>query len=306
MVVYADVVWLLNFSVDFLLILLTAGILKKRWKWYRVTASAFVGSLVVLVTLTPFANVMAQPLSKILISLFMILLAFGYGRFRTFIQTVFMFYFATVAVGGGIMGLHYFLQTDMIIQNGAFITNSNQYGDPVSWIFVVAALPLVFYFAKGRIEDVQIRKVHFDQLVSVEIKLEDKLQHIKGLIDSGNQLSDPLTQTPVMILDIEKVRGVIPEWLWEKTKSSYNLDFSVEEKSSSIFQRIRIIPYRVVGQQHNFLFAIRPDYVKICTKDGELCVTKVLIGLSHMNLSAEGDYECILHPKMIQTAEISA
>src|SRR5699024_6440953 len=102
MVVYIDVVWLLNFCIDGILILLTATILKKRWKWYRVLGATCIGSSIVLFTFTPYSHIMSQPYVKILCSFLMIFVAFGYSRWRVFLQRLFLFYFITFAVGGGL------------------------------------------------------------------------------------------------------------------------------------------------------------------------------------------------------------
>ncbi len=48
MKIYLDVIWLLNFCFDSLLLLLTAFILKRQVKKRRVAAGGFIGSAIVL------------------------------------------------------------------------------------------------------------------------------------------------------------------------------------------------------------------------------------------------------------------
>ena len=50
-------------------------------------------------------------------------------------------------------------------------------------------------------ENVQIQ---YDQLIQVENFYESKVSQLKGLVDSGNQLYDPLTKRPVMIVSLQK------------------------------------------------------------------------------------------------------
>ncbi len=61
LVVYADVVWLLNACIDFLLLLLTATVLKKKIKRWRLVLGAFIGSTIVIFAFTPFASMMTHP-----------------------------------------------------------------------------------------------------------------------------------------------------------------------------------------------------------------------------------------------------
>ncbi len=97
------------------------------------------------------------------------------------------------------MGVHFLFQ-DRLVLNQMVDTKSPQFGDPISWIFVLIGFPLLSYFSKARVDDLRMKNITFDQLVDVEIILNEQTLSMKGLIDSGNQLVDPLTKTPVMIV----------------------------------------------------------------------------------------------------------
>jgi stage II sporulation protein GA (sporulation sigma-E factor processing peptidase) len=305
LVVYADIVWLLNICIDFILLSLTALILKKKCKWYRVLLGAFIGSWIVIFLFTPLASIISHPLSKIAFSFAMVFVTFGFGTIRAFIQTTLMFYFVTFMVGGGLIGLHYFLRNDLAILDGIITTVAPGVGDPISWLFVFIAFPFIVYFSRKRVEHLEITKIHFEQIVFVEVIMNEKVWKIKGLIDSGNALCDPLTQTPVMIIDLSKVHDFVPAWLHDKSKHIHHFDLTeVKEGEEELLSRVRIIPYRGVGQHSNFMLAIRPDEVRIITKTDSIVVKKVLVGLNHTTLSANEEYECILHPKMMLTSQV--
>ena len=89
MVVYADVVWLLNACIDFLLLLLTATVLKSDG--WRLVLGAFIGSTIVIFAFTPFASMMTHPIMKLLYSLLIVYTAFGFTTFRNYAQTVLLF-----------------------------------------------------------------------------------------------------------------------------------------------------------------------------------------------------------------------
>lgn len=207
-------------------------------------------------------------------------------------------------VGGGMLGLHYFFQTDIAIMNGTLASRSSGFGDPVSWITVFIGFPLVWYFSKHNMEEIEMTKINFEQLVNVQVKIGDDYLYLKGLIDSGNQLYDPMTKTPVMILEIQKARSCFPASLIDQSQNPEMLDFSTIDPIWA--NRIRVVPYRAVGSDHQFLLAIRPDHVVINNNEKEITVKKVLIGLSDTILSSNGDYECIIHPKMLTNTNISA
>ncbi|MCP8970237.1 sigma-E processing peptidase SpoIIGA [Ectobacillus ponti] len=299
MVVYADMVWLLNAGIDLALLLLTAAILKQRVKRWRLLAGALIGSSIVIFAFTPWAQVMTHPLMKLLYSFFIVYTTFGFTRFRTFIQILLMFYFVTFMVGGGLIGFHFFLQTSPLL-GGMVSTSTISFGDPVSWVFVLLGVPAAYYFSKKRIEHVEITHIRFDQMVQVELVVGQKVKQIKALIDSGNQLYDPITKTPVMIVEAACTGDLFPTWLLEQAKEPHRFQDAPEE--DDWLTRLRMIPYRGVGQSNSFLLAVKPDCIRI-HKDGEvLSVQRVLIGITHTTLSADREYECILHPKLLLTA----
>lgn len=300
MIVYVDVIWLLNLIVDFLLLILTAFILKRKWKWYRISFGALLGSSMVFFSISNYAETMTHPIMKILFSFGIIFISFGFIKLKLFMKTLSIFYFSTFIVGGGIIGLHYLLESNISIKNGTLITISSGFGDPISWGFVCIMLPLLIYFSKNQIDGIEVRKIRYNELLNVEIKLMDKKIMVTGFVDSGNSLCDPLTQIPVMILDVSMISDFIPKWIRDKSMMENNVTFTKKEQKLPMFNRIRLIPYQVVGKKNQLLIALKPDYIKIIYPNNETIIVKALIGISHIKLSTENDFACLLHPKMLQ------
>lgn len=304
MVVYADIVWLLNACIDFLLLVLTAIVLKRKVKRWRLVLGACIGSTIVIFAFTPFAYVMTHPLTKLLYSLLIVYATFGFSRFRTFTQTVLTFYFVTFMVGGGLVGTHFFLQTNDMM-NKFVSTKTVSYGDPISWLFVVIGFPVMYYFSKKRIADVEVTKIHYEQIVKVRVQVNGLDVYIDGLIDSGNQLYDPLTKTPVMIMNLSSFEDTLPKWLIEQIQSKNEIPH-IPETESEWAARLRLIPYRAVGVHHQFLWAIKPDAIHIYHEGKAVIPDKVFIGLNAEPLSANGEYQCILHSKLLLSQKVTS
>jgi stage II sporulation protein GA (sporulation sigma-E factor processing peptidase) len=202
------------------------------------------------------------------------------------------------------LGVHFFMNSDFEVWNGVVTTKSTGLGSPISWMFVVIGFPILWYFSKNRLEDMEMKNIQYDQLVEISISIDDQSITLKGLVDSGNQLYDPITKSPVMILDVNKAKGFLPSEIIEK---SDGLDsFSASKSIHPWESRLRIIPYRGVGQQHEFLIALKPDFVKIHQNQEHTYVKKVLIGLSHASLSSDDEFDCIIHPKMLLQSSIQS
>ncbi|QGQ46940.1 sigma-E processing peptidase SpoIIGA [Metabacillus sediminilitoris] len=306
MSIYLDVIWLLNFSFDLFLLLLTAIALKRKIFKIRILLAALLGSSIVIMMFTPLAAIATHPIGKMMISMLMVWLAFGFKRFRYFFQSLLTFYFVTFMVGGGMIGAHFFLQAEMSYLDGVLMTNTTGFGHPISWLFVLIGFPLIWVFSRNRIEGLEAKKIKFDQIVSVTIRVESTELLLKGLVDSGNQLFDPITRSPVMIIDTLKVREKLPEQLVNQAIQ----DDVMKSISDSRYEghawehRVRIIPYRVVGRENQFLLGFKPDEVLIETKTEKITVHKTIVGLNRTKLSSEDEYDCIVHPKMLQSQSI--
>lgn len=308
MAIYIDVIWFLNYCIDLLLLLLTVFVLKRNLVKWRLLFGAFVSSSPIFLLLTPFSSLFYQPIFKFVLSIIIVVITFGFKRFSYFTQNLFTFYFISFVCGGGLIALHYFFNTEMVIVNGIVTTKSTGFGTPVSWILVVIGFPLVWYFSKYRLEQIKARKIKYDQIVLVTISINERQIHLRGLIDSGNQLHDPLTKKPVMIIDMNELKNEFPKDLERIAKQPDMIgdpNFAIEKKWEA---RLSIIPYRGVGQLNQFIIGLRPDKVIITTEKGEkLECSNVIIGLNFTNLSADGDFQCILHPQMlVQGSELLA
>lgn len=288
MTIYLDVIWLLNFFTDYLLLKLTGIVLKREIYKYRLMLSSALASFYVFAIFTPYAHVLFHPVTKFIFSMIIVYIAFRFKRFSYFIQNVFMFYFVSFMIGGGLIAMRFFLQTESQLLNQIVSTQLTSYGDPLSWLFVFIGFPLIWYFSRERLFAVEYRTILYNEIATVLIYIEDKIIELKGLIDSGNLLTDPITKAPVMIMDITKIDNSL--------RLHELCEHAVENHPWK--SRVRLIPYRTVGQEE-LLVALRPDRIEIIHHDETYVVKYSLVGLSNKQLSNDHDFECILHPKML-------
>ena len=59
--------------------------------------------------------------------------------------------------------------------------------------------------------DSRLSKIEYDVLSDVMIEINGITFMLKGLIDSGNQLYDPITNTPVMIVSSPALADKLPK-----------------------------------------------------------------------------------------------
>ena len=108
----------------------------------------------------------------------------------------------------------------------------------------------------------------------------DRRQNILWGADTGNQLSDPLTRTPVMVMEAKTV-GSPPASGMEQTVDGGEPDKLIMGLAAEEFEwqdRLRLVPI-AVSTGVAFMLALKPDMVRIELGGFEYSASKVLIGL---------------------------
>lgn len=301
MAVYLDIIWLLNFMFDSLLLYLTAIILRREFRYWRLIAGGMVGSCIILFIVTPFSVYAGHPVVKLLFSIFMVLTAFGYKRFKYFINGLLCFYLITFLVGGFLIGIHYFIRFDMNLSSSLFMASIKGFGDPVSWLFVLIGFPLAWHFSKSNFEKIEVAKIQHNQLVALDVCLAGHTYRFKGLVDSGNQLYDPISKMPVMFVSVHKIVEKLPKALQEIALHPDEVLTGEQRMAPEWENRMRIIPLKVVGQEHQLVIAVKPDKLTLYQNDQAIQVEKGLVSLTMQQLSSDDAFQCIIHPKMLQS-----
>jgi stage II sporulation protein GA (sporulation sigma-E factor processing peptidase) len=293
------VIWALNLLFDSLLLYLTAIFLKRKLSLRRILAGGFVGSLIILLSFTPLNVYSSHPISKLMFSILMVLITFGFKRFNFFIKALFTLYVSTFLIGGALMGAHYFIQYDSELTTKVLTSSVKGFGDPISWIFVLIGFPVAWHFSRKNIESMEMTKIQFDQIVKVTIKIESETLILNGLVDSGNQLYDPMSKMPVMFVSIKDQLDMVSESI-RKLAGDPELiiqgstEFPVEWQS-----RFRIVPTRVIGQEHQLIIAVKPESILIQHNGTKYLCDKGLVSFTIKQLSADDAFQCIVHPKML-------
>lgn len=297
-VVYADLIFLLNGCVDFLLLWLTSGIRRQMIsKWRLFFASVIGGIYSALYLWSAFGVAFLLPI-KILVSLVMIWVAFGMHHPLSYFRNLFVFYLVCFLTGGAMLAMHYLFTGDSNVFSGSLFATSGGWGSPVSWLFIVIGFPLVWLYCKFSFQSLEERKGIHQHLALVQIDVAGTITECMGLVDTGNQLRDPITRAPIIMIELKKIEEWIPI---ELKRVLLGGDFShlSENLPMSWVKRIRIIPYRATGTKGNLLIAFKPDVVKILQQKEWHTVDKVLIGIDVGCVSSDGAFQAIIHPSCL-------
>lgn len=304
MVVYIDLIFAANLLIDGILLWLTGWLVKLKVSWWRLSLSALVGALYVVMMFVPELSFLYTFLIKFGLSVVMLWIAFGFRSLQSYLRVLGAFYMINFAAAGGIVGIHYLLQSSGEIWNGILFTSSGgqAYRLKIGFWFVLAVLPLVLLIFKLTQSSRNRRERLETYIGEVYVEIDGVSVSCPGLLDTGNRLNDPLTRIPVMVMEASLWEGHLPaSWKGRMTHMSADkLLLETDGQSFAWQDRIRLVPYRGVNRGASFMLALKPDLVTIRLGEESFRIQRVLIGLDGGVLSGEGAYRAIIHPDLTQ------
>lgn len=303
MTIYLDAIFLLNLLFNYLILLLVQSLLRQGTSKWRLLFGAFVATLLVPITIYFPNSILTSVVGKVIYSIVIIFSSFKFVSLTQFIKLLLSFYFVSFGIGGGLIAIHFMMNHSFSLTAEGLLTYRTGFGDIVSWLFVLIGFPFVLLFTKFRMDRQLIDDIRYDETYSVLIEMKGQTFTTNGFIDSGNQLVDPITRSPVIICDAHFLQQFFTEIEWEQLKIAYE-QFEVDKLPNKWKNRIFIVPFKGVGGSDNILFTIRADSLIITFENKQLKADNVLIGIQFSHLTADRHYQCLLHPKVVQRAKV--
>lgn len=138
------------------------------------------------------------------------------------------------------------------------------------------------------------------------VSLNNKTVEVIGLLDTGNLLRDPLTQTPVIIIQFSAIKELLPnevQSIFEKYKEN-DLQVISEIMVENVTNlKFRLIPFKSLGKENGMLIGFKPDNV-VVKDDEDKSFCDIIVGIYNNNLSNDDKYVALLHPEMFTQKEV--
>ena len=140
-------------------------------------------------------------------------------------------------------------------------------------------------------------------LYPIEINWAGHGIRLNALLDTGNRLHDPLTQVPVIIVELARIKDELPPQLVGLVESIQvgELGAEIAEQLPEAWEeRIRILPFHSLGKEHGILVGFRPDELKVWEHQQMVTNQNVVVGLYNSSLSREGAFQALIPPAVLQ------
>lgn len=298
MEIYLDVLVLENIVMNYLILLMTAKFSKNKTSHLRLFLAALVGAIyVAFLVVYPTLDVYYTTITKIAISFAIVAIAFSFQRFTAFFKTMVMFYISTFIFAGAGFAFLYFNHSGGFIRDGFFYVYWNS-----KWTVMVLCVATVGIIVKIFWEMIQSRLVKDRLLLPLKIAFENGIINLSALVDTGNALFDPLTHSPVIVVEFNAIKSILPEEIqniFEESKEDDLVRVTKIVSNSSWFSRFRIIPFTSLGKENGILIGFKPDYIEIGDKNERKGVTDVIVGIYNKALSKGENYNALLSPDLV-------
>lgn len=266
-VIYADILFLINFSIDFLCLFITSRVLNCAGKTYRLLLGGLLGGIYSFLPYIININGVFSALASITVAFLITLTAFGTKNTKSLFMICVTFIVSSALLGG--------LVTAIYNLSGGYSNGRYKELNSVSFC-VICVISALIAFSYGLICR---RKIH---IRSAEIRIYIKSEKIKCrlLCDSGNLVTEPFSALPVIILSAKTLPYPYcdPE----------NPDFPLN---------IRAIPFSTSSGKGCFL-GFRPDRIEILSLGKKPKIADAFIGVDIDNKSYSG-YDGIMPTSLL-------
>ncbi len=194
MVIYADVLLVLNWWIDFLLlsgVRRLAGVPARPW---RLALGGLSGAAACFVLFLPAMSVWLSMLMKLAAAAGMVRVAFRWQGWRPFVRQVLWLFSLSAALAGVCGALYFFVAPeDFYVFNGVVY-----YAVPP---LLLVGLTVVCYGFLWLWEKWMRRRAPAGRRFMVRLFHEGRSVHFLCLYDSGNHLTEPFSGRPVLVVE---------------------------------------------------------------------------------------------------------
>lgn len=248
MKIYIDVILLVNFIFDLILLISVNFILRRNMKIYRLILGSLFGSLTMFVLFIKM-NTIVMFLFKFITSLGMLFISFGYQDLKYFRKNIIYFYLVSMLLGGGI----YFLKGQFSYSNNGFIFKDK--GLEISYLLVIVISLIIYFKYMLSFKDL---KNNYSNYYKCLIYFHSKVIEVNAFLDTGNKLNDPYSNKSIILITKDKLKDI--------------------KIRSPIY-----VPYNSLNNE-GLLTCIKADKIVIDGKEN----SEFLVGISNKNFFMDG------------------
>ena len=290
MTIYIDVVFLENLVMNSIILIASGIILRKKLKWIRILLASSLGAIYTIIGYISVLQIYSNLVLKVILSILIIYIAFNPQTVKQLWKDVLIFYLTSFVFGGVAFALIYVVKPqEILMKNGLFLGTY-----PLKTVLLAAIVAFIVIIAAFAIVKTKFSKK--DMFCDVEVELNNKKIRTRAMIDTGNLLKEPITNTPVIVLEHTLLYECVPKEILDNLESILGGELVKipEEIRNEYISRLKLIPFASLGKQNGMLVGIKADSLKIVQDEQEKESKNVIVGIYNKSLTKRGEYRALI------------
>ncbi len=247
--IYGDVLFLINFSMDFVCLFVAGKLTKTKMRTWRVALAAAVGAAYGVISLLYSLPTVVEILIETAAAFAVCAIGIWSGNAVKLLLKTAVFYAVSVMLGGAMTLIYSRLGNySAYIESGGNIVTA--LGDVPLWVFFICAAASALL---TKLFTVLLKSRVRAKTCELSLTFGVRTYELTGFIDSGNVAADPISGTPVIFIST-RYKDILPS------------GFSDGAMPDGDFVRgLRAIPISTEGGSE-LVFAVKADKCYIKTK----------------------------------------
>lgn len=303
LVINLDVLFLNDLAMTLVLLWAAGRFAGAMIKFRRLVLGGIIGALYTVVLVLPVFRwlpvglyIIVHGLFNLSVACLMILAAFGRLSMQKFLKVLGYLYLVTFLAGGAALSIYFVTGSSPVNWFMDWINLRDSY----VWFYLLAAMVAIGggRFGRNIIREKLLREKYN---LGIRVWIDGRSVEIRGLVDTGNQLKDPVSNLPVIVVEWEALMALFPSDV-QAILAEEGID--VIDKVDSLlhtawYSRFRIVPFASIGKEGGLLIGCKPDSVEVLERETRE-IKQVILGLHEEKLNLEGDYQALLHPELFE------
>ena len=287
MTIYIDVILIENILMNSIILLATGLILKVQIRSGKILLASSIGAIYTLIAYVSRIKIYSNVFLKLTLSLVIVYVAYNPQNIKKLFKDLIVFYLTSFVFGGAAFSIIYIVKPQEILKNnGLVLTTKSLRIILISAIIAFLTIITAFKIVKGKITD---KNMYCE--VEIEIKIITK-----AMIDTGNLLKEPITNTPVIVVEHTLLYECLPKEILNNLEKILGGDFEeipnkIEEEYKA---KLKVIPFSSLGKQNGMLLGIKPNKVIIKYDDEIKEIKNIIIGIYNKSLTKKGEYRALI------------
>lgn len=274
MVVYADILIVLNLLVNYFLLAATSVLLRIKAKALPVILSALLGAAASLYIFLPGHGIAAEALFKVLLCFAMAAVAYRPRSLKLWFKQTAVFFGVTCAYGGIMAAVwHLFAPSGMVIHNSVVYFNIS----PTALILGTAAA----YIVLTVLNRIFSRSSRYAGECDITVNLTDKVLKLRAILDTGNSITDVFGKSEIIITDKRRLEQLVEG----------------REATDEMKKRFRAVPCKTVSGD-SVLTGYRCDSAVVSGEGKTLTLKRPILVSSEAEFT--DGYNAIVNPEILE------